>query len=153
MTIEEAVQEIKRRHRLSETDIAAVLGISGRTLARWMSGDTRYPPKGRLRVIEALLQEGDMVKTFLDELYKDLLKSHGQKSQPVKLTRFRGHLMVGAMAPGEVHDGTEEAALPAGVSRGSRATRPGGREIDRASRQRSGDRRSVAPELDQASRS
>ena len=47
-----------------------------------MSGITRYPPKGRLRVIEALLQEGDMVKTFLDELYEDLLKSLRDESAP-----------------------------------------------------------------------
>jgi hypothetical protein len=70
----------------------------------------------------------------------------------VKLPRFRGHSIVGAIAPGEVHDGTEEGTLPAGVPGRSRTARPGGREIDRSSRQGSGHRRSVTPELGQAVR-
>jgi hypothetical protein len=67
---------------VSETDIAAVLGISERTLGRWMSGDTRYPAERQLRVIAALPQEGDLVKACLDELYEDLLKSKDPKPQP-----------------------------------------------------------------------
>ncbi len=43
---------------------------------------TVSPPKRRLRVIEAMLEEGDVVKILLNELYEDLLKSLDQPKNP-----------------------------------------------------------------------
>ncbi len=70
MTLAEIIDEIRRRHGLRDTEIAAVIGISERTLARWMVDN--FAPEHHLRVFEAMRRHGVAVSQALDSIYEQL---------------------------------------------------------------------------------
>ncbi len=74
MTLDELLVELKRRHHLTDTEIAATLGISERTLHRWASGSIGQPSEAKAKVLVAMFDHGDEIKQKLDALFEQLLK-------------------------------------------------------------------------------
>jgi AraC-like DNA-binding protein len=93
VTLSDAIKEIGRRHRLSPTDIAAVLGKSERTLHRWMRGEVDHPPRGDLMVIKAMLEHGELVSICLGELYDELPRSKKRALARIRQQRPRPLLL------------------------------------------------------------
>ena len=75
MTLDELLVELKRRHHLTDTEIAATLGISERTLHRWATGGTGAPSPAKAKVLVAMFNHGNEIKQKLDALFEDLLKA------------------------------------------------------------------------------
>ncbi len=75
MTLDELLVELKRRHHLTDTEIAATLGISERTLHRWATGSVGQPSEAKAKVLVAMFSHGDEVKQKLDGLFEQLLKA------------------------------------------------------------------------------
>jgi DNA-binding transcriptional regulator YiaG len=74
MTLDELLAELKHRHHLTDTEIAATLGVSERTLHRWVAGGTGVPSPAKAKVLVAMFNHGDEIKQKLDALFEGLLK-------------------------------------------------------------------------------
>ncbi len=74
MTLDELIAELKERHNLTDTEIAATLGISERTLHRWATGSIGQPSEAKAKVLVAMFNHGDEVKQKLDALFEYLLE-------------------------------------------------------------------------------
>jgi DNA-binding transcriptional regulator YiaG len=74
MTLDELIAELKRRHGLTDTEIAATLGISERTLHRWATGGAGAPSAAGTKVLLTMLDHRQEVTKNLDALFEHLLR-------------------------------------------------------------------------------
>jgi DNA-binding transcriptional regulator YiaG len=82
MTLDELITELKRRHGLTDTEIAATLGISERTLHRWAASDSGVPSEAVAKVLVAMLDHGQEITQKLDALFEHFLKVAGTEQAP-----------------------------------------------------------------------